>query len=213
MNSRRFVVRTDDNTLNLPADPIDGLLLWLKEAEAAKMPEPTAMTLATATRDGVPNARIVLFKGVSQNKSGRRGVKFFTNYESTKSRELEANPNAALVFHWTTMEKQIRVMGSVEKISGEESNAYFVGRARGSQIGAWASPQSQKIAAREVLEKLVHDFEVKFTNTEIVRPENWGGWRLIPNRIEFWHGGLYRLHDRFVFEWSGGAWSSSRLAP
>lgn len=211
--SKEHDTHENDHDLGLPADPIDGFLSWLKEAESAKMPEPTSMTLATATLDGTPNARIVLFKGISQSAQGRRGLRFFTNYDSPKSKELASNPRAALVFHWVTMQRQIRFSGRVEKLSAEESNEYFQSRPRGSRIGAWASPQSQKIRERAELEARVQELEKKFEGQEIPCPPNWGGWRFVPERAEFWLGHSYRLHDRFVFEWNGTSWVRSRLAP
>lgn len=202
-----------EHDLQLPVDPIDGLNLWLKEAEAKGLPEPTAMTLATIGFDGRPSARIVLYKGTSTNEQGRKCPRFVTNYESRKSREIEANPDVALVFHWTTMQRQIRVEGRAEKLSAAESDAYFQQRARGSQIGAWASPQSRIIPDRETLEKLVADTEKKFGEGPIPRPEFWGGWRVVPTAIEFWQGQTYRLHDRIRYIWSGSAWVTERLAP
>lgn len=203
----------NDNNLNLPSEPADGLVTWLKEAEAAGLTEPTAMTLATATRDGKPSARIVLFKGFSSLADGRRCPRFFTNYESRKSKELIENPNAALVFHWGPQARQIRVEGRFEKVSQQESADYFASRPRGSQIGAWASPQSRKLPTREALDQLVKDTEEKFASGPIPCPPFWGGWRLVPTRFEFWQGVTSRLHDRFVYEWNGSGWNFSRLAP
>ena len=204
---------SNEHDLNLPADPIDGLLLWLSEAEKAGLSEPNAMTLATVDKDGKPSARIVLFKGLSKDSSGRRSPRFFTNYQSRKSRDLEAHPVASLVFHWASQARQIRIEGRVEKTSREESEAYFASRGRGSQIGAWASPQSEAIASREQLDQLVVDTEKKFEGKAIPCPPHWGGWRIIPDRIEFWQGVTNRLHDRFVYTWENGTWSRARLAP
>ena len=202
-----------EHDLHLPSDPIDGLNQWLKEAEAKGLPEPTAMTLATIGLDGKPSARIVLYKGTSTNDEGRRCPRFVTNYESRKSREIKAHPDVALVFHWTTLQRQIRVEGRAEKLPAAESDAYFAGRARGSQIGAWASPQSQVIPDRETLDRLVEETETRFAEGPIPRPEFWGGWRIVPTRIEFWQGQIDRLHDRIRFFWTGSAWATERVAP
>lgn len=204
---------TTDHDLKLPADPIDGFLAWLSEAETAKVPEPVAMTLATVGADLHPSARIVYYKGLSLEPGGRRCPRFFTNYESRKSQEIAQNPNVALVFHWTTLQKQLRIEGRCEKLSYEESNDYFQTRARGSRIGAWASPQSHEIPDRETLEERFAEIDAKFAGQEIACPPFWGGWRVTPLRIEFWHGGTSRLHDRQIFEWTGAEWRTARLAP
>jgi pyridoxamine 5'-phosphate oxidase len=209
-------MNSTDNNLQIPADPLEGLSRWLKEAEAQKLSEPNAMTLATVGADGRPSARIVLFKGFSSRENGERGLRFFTNFESRKARELLLKPQVSLVFHWASMARQIRIEGSVEKVSRAESEAYFKSRARGSQIGAWASPQSQTIEKREDLERLVADIEERFKGAEIPCPENWGGFRVIPERIEFWQGSTHRLHDRLVFTKTAsqtGGWKMQRLAP
>lgn len=206
-------MRHDDNNLGLPEDPLEGFATWLADAERGALPEPTAMTLATATREARPSARIVLFKGLSQGLDGRKGIRFFTNYTSRKSEELIDNPFASVVFHWTTLQRQIRMEGRVEKLSSEESDQYFQSRDRGSRIGAWASPQSQRIDHRFQLEELVQRTEERFKQGEIPCPPHWGGWRLIPNRVEFWQGKSHRLHDRFIYEWASGVWQSTRLAP
>jgi pyridoxamine 5'-phosphate oxidase len=202
-----------DNNLGLPADPLDGLVSWLEDAAASGQPEPTAMTLATASKVGKPSARIVLFKGLSSAPDGRRCPRFFTNYDSRKSKEMGENPFAALVFHWHEPVRQLRVEGRLEKTSKKESEEYFFSRPRGSQIGAWASPQSRKISGRAELDSLVEEIEKKFAVGPIPCPENWGGWRVIPERIEFWQSVPDRLHDRFVYEWNGRGWDFSRLAP
>jgi pyridoxamine 5'-phosphate oxidase len=203
----------DTSILNLPQDPIDGILKWLGEAESAQVPEPTAMALGTASKEGRPSVRLVLFKGLSASSDGRRFLRFYTNYESRKSRDLIENPFAALTFFWPQMNRQIRIEGRVEKLPADDSTRYFHSRPRGSQIGAWASPQSRKIADRDELLALVEQFESRFKEGEIPRPDNWGGWHLVPERIEFWQAGEFRLHDRFVFEWTGRDWQISRLAP
>ncbi|HET7113424.1 MAG TPA: pyridoxamine 5'-phosphate oxidase [Pyrinomonadaceae bacterium] len=206
---------TDSTTLEtldekrIERDPIKQFQIWLDEAMAAKLPLPEAMTLATVTSDGRPSARMVLLKQVDDD-----GFVFFTNYQSAKAVELESNPYAALVFYWSPLERQVRVDGKVERTSTEESAQYFQTRPRESQIGAWASPQSSVIAGREVLEQRVQELEDYYRDREIECPEHWGGYRLHPDRIEFWKGRLGRLHDRILYElMSDGTWSIKRLAP
>jgi pyridoxamine 5'-phosphate oxidase len=206
---------TDSTTLEtldekrIERDPIKQFQIWLDEAMAAKLPLPEAMTLATVTSDGRPSARMVLLKQVDDD-----GFVFFTNYQSAKAVELESNPYAALVFYWSPLERQVRVDGKVERTSTEESAQYFQTRPRESQIGAWASPQSSVIAGREVLEQRVQELEDYYRDREIECPEHWGGYRLHPDRIEFWKGRLGRLHDRILYELlSDGTWSIKRLAP
>ena len=204
--------------LDLPSDPIDAFLGWLKNAETAGINEPTAMTLATATPQGRPSARVVLFKGIGTGKAGMRGIKFFTNYESRKSDELMKNPFASVCFFWPETggfrQRQVRMEGEVTKVAPGESEIYFQSRPRGSRIGAWASPQSRKISSREELLKLVADVETRFKEAPVPCPPYWGGWCLWPTRIEFWQAGDFRLHDRFVFERTTlGEWTITRLAP
>ena len=206
-------MKAHDNNLNLASDPIESFLKWFQDAEALKLHEPNAMTLATATPDGRPSARIVLYKGLSPSTDGRRCPRFFTNYASRKSKELDLNPFAALTFHWGPQARQVRFEGRFEKVSFAESDAYFQSRPRLSRIGAWASPQSQVIADREALDRLVTEAEAKFGEGPIPCPTTWGGWRLVPTRVEFWQGVDGRLHDRFVFSWNGSSWTSERLAP
>jgi pyridoxamine 5'-phosphate oxidase len=190
-------------------DPIEQFQLWLNDAISAKLPLPEAMTLATATPDGKPSARMVLLKQVDQN-----GFVFFTNYQSAKARQLEANPFAALVFYWAQLERQVRVEGEVVRTSAEESRKYFLTRPRESQIGAWASAQSEEISGRDVLEQRAQELETLYCDREIDCPEHWGGYRLKPERIEFWKGRIGRLHDRILYQReSGGGWTISRLAP
>jgi pyridoxamine 5'-phosphate oxidase len=206
--------QVDFGTIQLPTDPVDGVLRWLADAAGAGAPEPTAMTLATADKSGRPSARIVLHKGVSAGVAGCRGFTFYTHYESRKSGEMIANPFASLVFYWPVLNRQIRIEGRIEKVAAEESDQYFQSRPRGSRIGAWASPQSKKIASRDALLQRVKEIEEKFNGPEVPRPEFWGGWRLVPERIEFWQAGDSRLHDRFAYEWDGkSSWTVSRLAP
>lgn len=191
-------------------DPIRQFTLWYDAAVAAGVPEPEAMTLATATPAGRPSARIVLLRGYDE-----RGFCFFSNYSSHKGRELAANPYAALTFHWVELERQVRIEGRVEKTTAAESDAYFQSRPSGSRIGAWSSPQSAVIPDRETLEKLVADFQHMYpAGAAIPRPEHWGGYRLIPDRIEFWQGRPSRLHDRLTFSRTAeGSWTLARLAP
>ncbi len=207
------MLKMREGELVVAGDPLETLLAWLDEAKVAGLPEPTAMTLATATRDGFPSARIVLFKGLSGSSMERRGLEFYTNYESRKSKQLEDNPQAALVFHWTTMRRQVRIEGRVEKVTPEESNQYFQSRARESQIGAWSSPQSKPIGSREELESLVRANQAKFASGLIPCPQFWGGWRLVPERIEFWEERPHRLHERKECRFANGAWHVQRLAP
>ena len=189
-------------------DPINEFKRWFDDAVASGMKLPEAMTLATATRDGKPSARVVLLKDVDND-----GFVFYTNYRSAKARDLEANPHAALVFYWSQFDRQVRVEGTVERVSTEESRAYFKTRPRESQIGAWASPQSDVIENREVLDARVAELEQLYGDREIECPEHWGGYRLKPTRIEFWKGRLGRLHDRIVYERDGTHWNINRLAP
>ncbi|HZN01131.1 MAG TPA: pyridoxamine 5'-phosphate oxidase [Pyrinomonadaceae bacterium] len=190
-------------------DPIRQFQIWLDDAIAANIPLAEAMTLATATPDGRPAARMVLLKQVDHN-----GFVFFTNYRSAKARQLDANPYAALVFYWNLLERQVRVEGSVVRTSAEESREYFQTRPRESQIGAWASEQSEVIAGRDVLEQRAQELETLYCDRDVDCPEHWGGYRLKPERIEFWKGRVGRLHDRILYELtSDGTWTISRLAP
>lgn len=188
--------------------PFDQFQQWFEEAMQADQPDVEAMTLSTATSTGKVSARIVLLKGFDE-----RGFIFFTNYESRKSRELIDNPQAALTFYWHTLNRQVRIEGSVEKASAQESAEYFQTRPRGSQLGAWASPQSDEMTSREELEKRLAEVEVRFKEGEIPCPPFWGGWRLRPEQIEFWQGRESRLHDRIIYTKQNGAWRITRLAP
>ena len=197
----------DEKTID--RNPITQFRRWLDDASSAGFKLPEAMTLATATRDGKPSARLVLLKGVDE-----AGFVFYTNYRSAKARDLDSNPQAALVFYWVELDCQVRVEGTVERTSTEESQAYFKTRPRESQIGAWASPQSEVISSREVLEQHASEMEERFRDREVECPEHWGGYRLSPHRIEFWKNRLGRLHDRILYERaSDGGWSIKRLAP
>lgn len=189
-------------------NPIKQFQLWFEQARSVDILEPNAMTLATASKEGVPSARIVLLKGVDD-----RGFTFYTNYESRKGQELTANPQAVLVFWWEPLERQVRIEGSVEKVSAQEAEEYFHSRPRGSQLGAWASPQSQVISNREMLETRLEDVTRTYQDQEIPRPNHWGGYRLVPHTIEFWQGRPNRLHDRLCYRFEQHHWIIERLAP
>jgi pyridoxamine 5'-phosphate oxidase len=193
------------------ANPLAQFQTWLNQAIAAQVLEPNAMTLATVAQDAAgvwrPSSRIVLVKGVDET-----GLTWFTNYDSRKGRELAAHPYASLQFHWVAQERQVRLEGVVEKLSDAESDAYYHSRPLGSRIGAWASPQSQVISGREVLENAATDL-TKTLGDSPKRPANWGGYRLRPDAVEFWQGRPNRLHDRLRYRWVDGAWVIERLAP
>lgn len=189
-------------------DPILQFKAWMGEALSAQLPEPNAMTLATASADGKPSARIVLIKGVDE-----RGFVFYTNYESRKGQDLAVNAQAALLFHWVELERQVRVDGRAEKLQSAESDAYFASRPLESRIGAWASDQSHEISSRAVLVARAAQFAAKF-GLNPPRPPHWGGYRVIPDRIEFWQGRPSRLHDRIAYtRQPDGTWHIARLAP
>lgn len=193
---------------DVSADPTTQFDKWLREAIAADLPEPTAMTVATVGARGRPAARIVLLKAADT-----RGFAFFTNYDSSKGQELVAQPWAALVFHWVELERQVRIEGRVEKVGTEESAEYFNKRPVLSRIGAWASPQSQVIPSRAWLEQQVNQASERF-GENVPLPPFWGGYRVIPESIEFWQGRRSRLHDRLVYRREpSGAWALARLAP
>jgi pyridoxamine 5'-phosphate oxidase len=192
---------------DIDPDPIAQFERWLADAREA-LPEPTAMVLATADETGRPSARHVLLKGLDH-----RGFVWFTNYTSAKARELDVNPRAALVFPWFPIRRQVIVSGPVSVIDEGESDAYFANRDRASQIGAWASPQSEVIPDRRWLEQRVHELEIRFRGDEVPRPHFWGGYRLSPDRIDLWHNQPDRLHDRFRYERTAAGWSITRLAP
>ena len=190
-------------------DPFEQFGVWFKEALNAKVPEPNAMTLATATASGIPSARIVLLKGYDE-----KGFVFYTNYKSQKGQNIAENPNVALVFVWLELQRQICIQGKVSKITSEASTDYFQSRPKKSQIGAWASPQSQVIETRDFLEKSYHTLETQYKDTEkLPRPAHWGGYRVVPTKIEFWQGRSSRLHDRIVYQKDDNSWKINRLAP
>ncbi len=182
---------------------------WFEQALAAQLPEPNAMTIATATPDGKPSARMVLLKDFDE-----RGFVFFTNYNSRKGQELAENPQAALVFWWAELERQVRIIGHVEQVSAAESDKYFYSRPENSRLGAWASRQSEAIANREVLEQNLQQLQHQYENQEIPRPSHWGGLRVIPTEIEFWQGRPSRLHDRLLYtRLDTQTWKIQRLSP
>lgn len=193
---------------DLARDPFRQFEKWFQEAEAAKIPEPNAMTLATATREGRPSARTVLLKGVDG-----RGFVFFSNYESRKGRELEVNPQATLVFAWLALERQVVIEGSIARVAREECEAYFYSRPRASQLAAWGSQQSTVLPGRSVLEETFKALEKKYAGQEVPVPPNWGGWRLAPETVEFWQGRRSRLHDRLRYRRAKEGWMVERLAP
>ena len=191
------------------ADPFEQFRRWFADVQDAKLPEPNAMTLATADAGGVPSARVVLLKGFDE-----RGFAFFTNYASRKATELDANPRAALCFYWQPLERQVRVEGAVERVSREESEAYFRTRPPSAQLGAWVSRQSRPIASRAELEQREQAQREQFAGREVPLPEFWGGYRLVPQRVEFWQGRPSRLHDRLLYTRAAdGSWSRQRLSP
>lgn len=194
------------------ADPLTQFTVWIGEALQAGLPEPNAMTLATVGLDLRPSSRVVLLKAFDQ-----RGFVFYTNYHSRKGRQLEENPQVALSFYWAELERQVRIEGRAEFTSADESDAYFLSRPEGAQLGAHASPQSQPIPDRALLETRQRELELLYADQDITRPPHWGGYRVVPERFEFWQGRPSRLHDRIVYQQQatadGFSWTLQRLAP
>ena len=196
------------NETHVKNNPIDQFDIWFKEAVIAKIDEPNAMTLATASNEGFPNARIVLLKEFDQ-----KGFVFYSNYESGKGRELEKNPFATLVFFWKELTRQVRIKGKVEKVTKEESEEYFHQRPRESQLGAWASNQSSEIPNRKYLEDKFQSLQKDFEEKEVPLPPYWGGYRVLPFEVEFWQGRENRLHDRILYRLIENGWRIRRLSP
>jgi pyridoxamine 5'-phosphate oxidase len=204
---RKSYEREKLDEADVAQDPLEQFTRWMQQAIDAQIPEPNAMTLATVSAENRPSTRPVLIKGCDE-----RGIVWYTNYESQKARQISKNPWASLQFHWVELERVVRIEGKVEKVSAEESEAYYRSRPLDSRIAAWASPQSEVIADRKALEKRVEEFNQKFGENPPL-PPNWGGLRLVPERWEFWQGRKNRLHDRIVYRREKGNWIRERLAP
>jgi len=193
---------------NLDINPIVQFQYWLNEALRAGIFEPTAMVLSTATPDGKPSSRVVLLKNLDHD-----GFTFFTNYESRKGIQMAENPNGSLLFFWSQLDRQVRIEGKISRTPRHVSDEYFLSRPEGSKIGAWASPQSRRVPNREYLDNLQRDYLELFRSRVLERPENWGGYKLLPDLMEFWQGRENRMHDRFEYTLNGNIWEISRLAP
>jgi len=204
---RQEYMRASLSETDVAADPVQQFQRWFDEALRAELPTVNAMTLATVDAAGAPSARIVLLKGIDQN-----GFVFYTNYQSRKGRELTANPRASLVFHWIDLEREVRIDGRVEKVTAAESDEYFASRPLGSRHAAIASPQSETVASRDVLEARFAAAAADHGETP-ARPAHWGGYRVLPSQVEFWQGRPSRLHDRLLYTRTGDRWTLSRLAP
>jgi len=192
----------------LDANPLNQFLKWYEQAEKSQIKYPEAMTLATATTSGVPSARVVLYKGLSGD-----GLRFFTNYRSRKGKELKKNPKAMVVFYWANLDRQIHIEGKIEELSAAESDEYWNTRPKESRINSLASPQSSPIPDRAFFEKKVSELQTKFPLEDVPRPKHWGGYRLLPQRFEFWVAGDFRFHDRFEYVKKAKVWTIARLAP
>ncbi|MBL6662650.1 MAG: pyridoxamine 5'-phosphate oxidase [Flavobacteriales bacterium] len=198
--------KSELNVKDLTEEPITLFQQWLSEAITYSN-DANAFVLSTVNRNGVPSSRVLLLRGATE-----KGFSFFTNYSSRKSQEIEVNPNVCMNFFWPEMERQVRINGSIRRLSEQESDDYFNSRPYESRIGAWCSPQSQVIESREVLENKIQELKKKYPN-DVPRPENWGGYTIVPNEIEFWQGRASRLHDRFLYNKEGENWTINRLAP
>ncbi|OGA61536.1 MAG: pyridoxamine 5'-phosphate oxidase [Betaproteobacteria bacterium RIFCSPLOWO2_12_FULL_65_14] len=204
---RQEYMRSGLSEADADPDPMHFFTRWMREAVDAKLPLPNAMTLATVGADGMPDARVVLLKGLEHG-----GFTFFTNYRSRKARQLEARAAACLVFQWSELERQVRIEGSVEKVSAAESDEYFASRPLGARLSAWASPQSEAVPSRAALEKSLEEARARY-GEQPPRPPHWGGYRVTPQRLEFWQGRADRLHDRLLYARAAGGWRIERLAP
>jgi len=204
---RKDYSRASLDEASAPAEPLQLFERWFEEALRASVLEPNAMTLATVSAQGRPSTRIVLIKGCDE-----RGFTWYTNYDSRKGREIAENPYGALQFHWVELERQVRIEGRIERVTDQESDAYYRSRPLESRLGAWASPQSAVIASREVLERELERRRTEF-GAEPPRPSHWGGYRLVPHAVEFWQGRPSRLHDRLRYSLDGDRWLRERLAP
>jgi pyridoxamine 5'-phosphate oxidase len=196
------------DTKDVISDPVAAFATWFAEAKSGEPNDPNAMTLATATADGAPSARIVLLKDYDA-----RGFVFYTNKQSRKGGELTANPRAALLFHWKSLQRQVRIEGRIEDVTDAEADAYYASRARISRLGAWASDQSRPLPARAILEARVAEMEARYPGEVIPRPPHWSGYRLVPARFEFWQDMPFRLHDRRIYTPAGVGWEITRLFP
>lgn len=205
---RKEYSKSELSEKSVSTDPFEQFAGWMDEALKAEVPEPTAMVLATVTPDGRPRSRVVLLKGFDHE-----GFVFYTNYKSRKGRDLAENPNAVIHFFWPDLERQVNISGVVSRVSDEESDEYFNSRPYASRVGAWASKQSEPIDSRMVLIKRVAALVVKYASGNVPRPPHWGGFRLVPDRFEFWQGRESRLHDRICYELDGVDWHISRLSP
>lgn len=205
---RRDFVKEELNESTIAENPIQQFAAWFEQALSADLLDSNAMTLSTVNKEGVPSSRIVLLKGVDE-----QGFRFYTNYKSRKGTELAENPHAALCFYWAALERQVRIEGKVQKLSRDQSEVYFHKRPRLSQLGAWASQQSSEVASRQELESQFEEVKERFEGEEVPLPDFWGGYRLLPDRIEFWQGRRGRLHDRICYKRKSDDWEVFRLSP